>query len=415
MALTVARVASARSLGAVYGLNGLSLSVQRGLFVAFGTSVAVVMGTQLVYPVLPPLMNQLGVSESAIGLVIALYTLPAVALAPAIGVLVDLWGRRPLLVGGLTLFGLAGAAVAWAPSFEWVLALRIVQGVGAAAISPLTILLLTDLVDDEQQERGAQGLKVVIDRLSTIGLPVVAGALAVLSWSWPFLLFGLTVPLAVVALWWLPETRGAERDSLGGYITGLIKAAWQPRLVLAYFAGFLRFFLDYAYFTYVPVYLVLARGSSPVTVGVIFGCFAVGAIITASSVSTLARGRDVAGLVFVGFALDGLALLAVPILPNDILIGASMIVYGLGNGLISPLQKSLLTRNAPPRLLGGVISLDRLIQQVAKSIAPGFVGVLLLFADLSAIFWVLGGCALASILVAGLLVRRGGSPRGAPA
>ena len=96
------------SIGATVGLEGLNGATQRGLTVAFAASIAVVMGVQMVYPVLPALMFQLGVDDTAIGLVIAVYTAPAIVLAPVFGILTDRHGRRPMLLTGLLLFGLAG-------------------------------------------------------------------------------------------------------------------------------------------------------------------------------------------------------------------------------------------------------------------------------------------------------------------
>ena len=69
------------------------------------------------------------------------------------------------------------------------------------------------------------------------------------------------------------------------------------------------------------------------------------------------------------------------------MLALASFVFGLGNGLISPLQKSLLTRRTPPSLRGGVVSVDRVIQQVAKSLAPSLMGLLLLLANLEAVFW----------------------------
>jgi predicted MFS family arabinose efflux permease len=108
--------------------------------------------------------------------------------------------------------------------------------------------------------------------------------------------------------------------------------------------------------------------------------------------------------VFVGFALAGVSVLVMPFLPTEALQGASMFVYGLGNGLISPLQKNLLTRNAPPDLRAGVVSLDRVVQQVAKTLAPTVMGLVLLAADVTAIFWLLGGLSLGSVVLAALLL-----------
>jgi MFS transporter, ACDE family, multidrug resistance protein len=376
---------------------GLSRDTQRGLVIAFATSVAVVMGVQMVYPVLPALMLQLSVDGTSIGWVIAAYTAPAIFLAPIFGVLTDRQGRRPMLLLGLLLFGAAGGAIALAPSFEWVVALRFVQGLGATALSPLTIVLLSDLLEDERQESSAQGFKVVLDRVSTIFVPVIAGLLAAIAWSLPFYMFALTIPLAGLAWFWLPETQPKTDVSMGTYLRGYGQIRRHPRLLMAFFAGFLRFFLDYAFFTYLPVYLALNRGTSPPVIGLIFGCFAVGAIITASQAGRLVGMGDPVRLVLAGFVLDGVSLIAVPFLPFEPLIGLSMLVYGLGNGMVSPLQKSLLTRNAPPELRVGVISLDRLIQQIGKTAAPGLVGMALVLSDLGTIFWILGALSIASV------------------
>jgi ACDE family multidrug resistance protein len=397
------------SIGALFGLEGLPAATRRGLTVAFATSVASVMGGQLVFPVLPPMMEQLDVSEAAIGLVVAAYNAPMILLSPLMGAVADLHGRRPLLFFGLLVFGLAGAAVSLAPTFEWVVALRVLQGIGASAVMPLTIVLLSDLVEGHQ-ESSAQGAKVVIDRVGIAVIPFVAGLLAVIAWQLPFLLFALAVPVAFLGLAWLPETRPAEPGSLRGYLGSFRGVGRRPRLLVAFSAGFLRFFLDYGYFTYLPIFLALSRGESPATVGLLFGFFAAGAMVTASQAGRLVRGRDPAQLVFVGFALAGISVLVIPFVPTWV-VAASLFVYGLGNGVISPMQKSLLTRNAPPDLRGGVVSLDRVVQQVAKSLAPGAMGALLLVAPIDVVFWVLGALSLGSVALAAVLLGTCGRTR----
>jgi predicted MFS family arabinose efflux permease len=348
-------------------------------------------------------MQQLGVEPSAIGLVIAAYTLPAILLSPVTGVIADLQGRRPLLVGGLILFGLAGVAAGLAPSFELVLVFRALQGIGASALAPLTIVLIGDLVRGEE-ESAAQGMKVVLDRVATSVFPLLAGVLAVVSWSLPFLLYALALLVALLALVWLPETRTEESAGLRVYIGNMGEIRRRPRLLFAFSAGALRFFLDYAYFTYLPIYLALTRGTSTATVGLLFICFAAGAMVTASQAGRLVRGREPTHLVLAGFVLSGISVLIIPLLPSEALVGVSLFIYGLGNGVISPLQKSVLTRNAPPEVRAGVIALDRLGQQIAKSLGPGAAGALLLVADLSAVFWSLGALSFLCVALAAPLV-----------
>jgi predicted MFS family arabinose efflux permease len=395
------------SPGAAFGLGGLPAATQRGLAVTFATSLAVILGVQLIYPVLPALMQQFRVEPAAVGLVITVYAAPAIFLAPVTGAIADLHGRRPLLVVGLLVFGLGGAGVALAPSFEWVLVLRAVQGIGASAIMPLTIVLLGDLLDGDR-ETSAQGAKVFLDRVALMLVPAVAGALVAVSWNAPFLVFAVAIPVALLGLSWLPPWQRPANASLRSYAGSFGGIRQRPRLLIAFGAGFLRFFLDYAYFTYLPIFLALTHGTSAVTIGLLFACFAVGAMTTSSQAGRIARGRDPAALVFVGFALAGVSVLLVPLLPNAIFQGAAMLVYGLGNGLISPLQKSLLTRNAPADLRAGVISLDRVFQQIAKTLAPTVMGLVLLAADVSVIFWLLGALSLGSVALAATLLNVGG-------
>ena len=167
--------------------------IYRGpLAIAFATSIASVSGATLLYPVLPVLAADLKVDEAQIGLVMAAFTAPAIVLAPLFGIMADLYGRRWLLVFGLAVFGLAGAAAAMAPTYEWLLILRAIQGIGASALLPLTIVLISDILPDDREIRG-QGIKVALDRVAMIVLPLIGGALAILSWRVAFVPFLLIV------------------------------------------------------------------------------------------------------------------------------------------------------------------------------------------------------------------------------
>jgi predicted MFS family arabinose efflux permease len=157
------------------------------------------------------------------------------------------------------------------------------------------------------------------------------------------------------------------------------------------------------------VYLSLAHGTSPEVVGLLIALYAAGAVVSASQAHRLVRWRDPVQVVVVGFALEGVAALGIPVLASDALIGAAMFVYGLGNGLISPMQKSLITRNAPAEVRAGVVSLDRMLQQVAKTLGSGAMGVLVLWADVGTVFWVLGSLSLLSVGMAAVLLTRWGA------
>lgn len=396
------------SLISLFDLGELPADLRRSLWLVYASSLMVIMGTNLVQQVLPAMTEPLGVTDAEIGLVVAVYTAPAIVLAPLLGVAADRYGRRPLLIGGLILFGASGAAVAFAPSYGWVLALRTVQGVGFSAVIPLTIVLIGDLLEGRREVSG-QGLKVFIDRVGELALPPLGGALALLGWRWPFLSYAVAIPLGLLVILWMPETRGAASFSAGRYFRDLARVVRNPQLLLAFAAGFLRFFLDYAFFTYLPLFVVRSHGMSTAGAGLLRSFHAVGAMVTSSQAGRLAGAWDKGLLVLCAFVGSGLGLLGVAFAPSPAAMVPVLLLYGVANGVISPMQKSLLTQNAPLELRGGIISLDRLSQQVAKTAGVTGIGLLLGVADISTIFWVMAILSFASV---GLMAPLAWSSRG---
>lgn len=397
------------SLPAIFGLGELAPAQRKALALVYASSLALMMGVNFVQPVLPAMMGPFGVSDWALGLVMTVYTAPAIVLAPLCGIVADLYGRRLLLAWGLILFGLSGTAIAFSPDFTWVLIFRTVQGIGVSAVIPLTIVLIGDLLEGDN-EIGGQGLKVFLDRVGYLVFPPLGGLLATIAWSYPFLLYAAVVPLGLMVLIWMPETKGEGETGTWSYLGNMLRLTRHPRLMVAFSAGFLRFFLDYGFLTYFPLFLVRTHGISTATAGLLYAFFSAGAMLTSSQAGRLSAGRDKAQLLFVAFLVSGLALVAVPFAPGVWLAGAALFFYGLANGVISPTQKSLLTQNAPTELRGGIVSFDRLIQQVSKTFSTFVVGLLLVAAELTTIFWFLGILSFVSVaLMAALLPK--GQPR----
>jgi MFS transporter, ACDE family, multidrug resistance protein len=331
------------------------------------------------------------------------FTAPAIVLSPIFGVVADLYGRRLLLAGGLILFGISGTAMAFATSFTELLVFRAIQGIGFSAVIPLTIVLIGDLLEGNE-EIGGQGLKVFLDRIGYMILPPLGGLLAAFAWHWPFLLYIVTVPLGILTFFWMPETKAKARTGTRAYLGEVLILTRHPRLLVAFSAGFLRFFLDYGFLTYFPLFLVRTHGISTATAGLLYVFFSVGAMLTSSQAGRIAAGRDKAQVLFIAFLVSGIALIGVPFMPGGWMVGVCLFFYGVANGVISPMQKSLLTQNAPVDLRGGIVSFDRFIQQTSKTISTSVVGLLLVSADLPTIFWMLGLLSLASVALMALLL-----------
>ncbi|MGH7930285.1 MAG: MFS transporter, partial [Candidatus Binatia bacterium] len=124
------------SIATMFDLGTLAPEKRRALNLVLGTSVALVMGVNFIQPALPALIEPFGISDAALGLVMTALTAPAIFLAPVFGMVADLFGRRLLLAWGLIFYGIFGAAMAFAPTFGWLLAFRAIQGVAYSAVIP---------------------------------------------------------------------------------------------------------------------------------------------------------------------------------------------------------------------------------------------------------------------------------------
>jgi MFS transporter, ACDE family, multidrug resistance protein len=393
------------TLTALFGMEKLAPEKARALSIVYASSIALMMGVNFLQPALPALTEPFRVSDAQLSWIMTVFTAPAIVLSPIFGIIADLYGRRLLLAVGLIAFGICGTAMAFAPNFSWLLFFRTLQGIGFSAVIPLTIVLIGDLLDGDSEISG-QGLKVFLDRIGYLVFPPLGGLLAMIAWYWPFVFYVLTIPVGLAAWVWMPETKGKSPGRASAYIGDILRLTRHPRLVIAFSAGFLRFFLDYGFLTYFPLFLVRTHGISTATAGFLYIFFSIGAMLTASQAGRIAAGRDKANILFLAFVVSGAAVVAVPFIPGVWLVGGALFFYGLANGVISPMQKSLLTQNAPAELRGGIVSFDRLIQQVSKTTSTSIVGLLLVSAELPTIFWMLGILSFASVgLMACLLPR----------
>jgi len=92
-----------------------------------------------------------------------------------------------------------------AVGFPSLLALALLLGVGGAATFPLPVTILADLYRGARNST-AQGLRVGVIGLTTLTVPAAAGYAAEVAWNAPFLLFGLAVPVGLLAGVRLAET-----------------------------------------------------------------------------------------------------------------------------------------------------------------------------------------------------------------
>jgi EmrB/QacA subfamily drug resistance transporter len=199
---------------AAAGSKGADPHAKRLVLTILLTSVAYFMVTLdalVVVTALPSIHRELGGGISTLQWTVSAYTIAfgaGILTAAALG---DRLGRRRVYVAGLLLFTAGSAACALAPSAEWLIFFRAIQGAGAAAVMPLSLTLLTSTFPPEK--RGAViGIWGGIAGLAVASGPLIGGGITQgLNWHW---IFWVNVPIGIVAAigarWHLAESRGPD-------------------------------------------------------------------------------------------------------------------------------------------------------------------------------------------------------------
>ncbi|TPN34151.1 MFS transporter [Mesorhizobium sp. B2-3-3] len=220
--------ASQKIQSAGWALASLSLAT---LLSSLGTSIASVG--------LPSLMQAFGASFQGVQWVVLAYLLAITTLIVSAGRLADMFGRRPLLLGGIALFTSASVLCGLAPTLSLLIAARAMQGLGAALMMALTLAFVAEAVSKERTG-SAMGLLGAMSAIGTTLGPSLGGLLiAGLGWRSIFL---VNVPLGLLTfvLAWraLPASNKATQaaqgkfDATGTVLLGLTLAAYAMAMTL---------------------------------------------------------------------------------------------------------------------------------------------------------------------------------------
>ncbi|MET9213002.1 MULTISPECIES: MFS transporter [unclassified Nocardia] len=146
------------------------------------------------------------------------------------GTLGDRLGRRRLLLAGAALFGVASVLAAFAPGPELLIASRALMGLGAAAVMPATLSLITTMFRDDRQRATAIGLWAASVSAGVALGPLLGGLMLASLWWGASMLIGvpvmLLVVLAVPVL--VPEYRAPAAGRLDPISVALSLAALLP-------------------------------------------------------------------------------------------------------------------------------------------------------------------------------------------
>jgi EmrB/QacA subfamily drug resistance transporter len=157
--------------------------------------LAAIEGT-IVATAMPSIAARLG-GVSLYGWVFSAYLLMQAGTTPIFGKLSDLFGRKHVFIVGILIFLVGSVLCGFATSMEMLVGMRLVQGIGAGAVQPITVTLVGDLYSLEERGR-VQGYIASVWGVSSIVGPLAGGLIvARASWAW---IFWLNVPVGLLTI-----------------------------------------------------------------------------------------------------------------------------------------------------------------------------------------------------------------------
>ncbi len=166
------------------------------------------------------------------------YALTFAAFMLAAGMLGDILGRKRIMLAGVAVFCAGSVVAALATNVDWLIAGRIIMGIGAAASEPGTLSIIRHVYPDEETRADAVGVWAAVSGLALALGPVIGGALVGFS-SWRAIFWfnlGFGVVAFVLAAVTVPETADRQGRSID-FAGCLFAAAFLSSLSFAVIQG----------------------------------------------------------------------------------------------------------------------------------------------------------------------------------
>ena len=340
-------------------------------FVGFVTS----FGAHIVAVNLPEYAKEVGVGIAMIGLLIAAYDFAEIIAKPIFGSIADKQGMKRTLLIGVGVFTAASLLYLVVPP-QWLLLIRFLQGVGAAALSAVSLALVG--VYYEQNRGRAYGIYNAIKGAGYVLSPLAGGYIIAQShFSYIFVASAGIGILAFVLSLLLPNVKEKvylDDDDDDFSFQSFVSVFKDPKLIRWYAIIVLNMFFVSILFGFLPV-RVYALQYSPVQIGLILSLVALSYLLIQPLAGYLADQTDVTTTIRVGLILSALSIIAVPFV-KDLLLIVDAIVAGIGVGIVWTNTDTLVSKLADEGKLGATMGAAGSFKEFGDMVGPILIGAL---------------------------------------
>lgn len=366
----------------------------------------------MLIPVLPKMKTELGISQFQVSLVISAFSIAAAISIPVLGYLSDRFSRKAIIIPALILYGsgglLAGAASAWFDnSYTWILAGRIMQGMGAAGTAPIAMALTGDLFKGGQQSK-VLGLVEASNGFGKVISPIIGSLLALIFWYAAFFAFPIFCFISLLlTIIFIKEKKAKKEPPVGKYVKGLVsvfktEGRW---LFAAYVTGATCLFTLFGILFYISDILEKDHQIDGVMKGLILAIpllvMTTTSYITGSKIGK--KMRLMKTLIILGLLLMTTSFASLIFFKKLVPFFAVLSVSSIGTGLVLPCINSFITGSVPTDRRGFVTSLYGSVRFLGVAIGPPVFGSLMAWSR-SGMFLVTAGLTLFCALLCMILI-----------
>lgn len=334
----------------------------------------------MLIPLLPKMKTELDVSQFKISLIISVFSIAAAISIPILGYLSDRFSRKAVIIPSLILYGcgglLAGAASAWfSNAYTWILAGRVMQGLGAAGTAPIAMALTGDLFKGAEQSR-VLGLVEASNGFGKVISPILGSLFALLFWYAAFFAFPVFCLASILLTIFFIKEKKAEKEPppLGKYAKGLIsvfksEGRW---LFAAYLTGAICLFALFGILFYISDILEKEHHIDGILKGSILAIPLL-FMTTTSYITGSKIGKNMPlmkKLIILGLLLMTASFASLIFFESLIPFFSVLVVSSIGTGLVLPCINSFITGSVPTDRRGFVTSLYGSVRFLGVAIGP---------------------------------------------
>lgn len=317
----------------------------RSSIILFFMLFLVMVGFGIIIPIMPFFLTSLGGNASVLGLFMATYSLMHLLFAPFWGRLSDRIGRRPVILIGLSGYGITFILFGFTDQLGMMFVIRILSGAISSATLPTALAYVADITEEDERSQGI-GLMTAAMGLGMIIGPALGGWLGQQQFSLPFFVAGgLALIIWPFAFLYLPETLTPAKSIPLTITPNTTTTALNSTLFLLFILVLILNFST-TMFEATFVYFTARRAAfGPKEIGLLFTVLGIIAVIIQGGlIGRLSKRFGDMNLMKGGLLISAVGLILILFASNMISLLLTSAIYHIGTSLIGPSSSSLVTQ-----------------------------------------------------------------------